>query len=121
MQWLQGPNQSNIYNLNNVRREAYRHFRSKWKEYLQAKIHKLGPNSKIKKIRDFQRGINDFKKGYQPRTNTIKEKGDLITDSYSILDRWRNHLSQQLNVHGADDRQTEIHKAKSLVSEPSVF
>jgi hypothetical protein len=32
MQWLQNPNQSNVYNLNNVRREARRHFRNKKKE-----------------------------------------------------------------------------------------
>jgi hypothetical protein len=31
-------------------------------------------------------GINDFKKGYQPRTNIVKdEKGDLFTDSHSIF------------------------------------
>ena len=29
MQWLQEPNQSNVDNLNNVRREANRHFRKK--------------------------------------------------------------------------------------------
>jgi hypothetical protein len=29
MQWLQNPNQSNVGNLNNVRREATRHFRKK--------------------------------------------------------------------------------------------
>jgi hypothetical protein len=38
MQWLQNPNQSNVDNLNNVRREASRHFRKKKKEYLKAKI-----------------------------------------------------------------------------------
>jgi len=27
MQWVQDPNQSNVGNLNNVRREARRHFR----------------------------------------------------------------------------------------------
>ena len=27
---------------------------------------------KIKNIRDFYRGINDFKRGYQPRTNVVK-------------------------------------------------
>jgi hypothetical protein len=26
MQWLQDPNQSNVHNLNNVRREGSRHF-----------------------------------------------------------------------------------------------
>jgi hypothetical protein len=45
-------------------------------------------NSKIKKIRDLYRGINDLKKGYQPITNIVKdEKGDLVTDIYSILVR----------------------------------
>jgi len=29
MQWLQNPSQINVDNLNNVRREARRHFRNK--------------------------------------------------------------------------------------------
>jgi mannose/fructose/N-acetylgalactosamine-specific phosphotransferase system component IID len=38
--------------------------------------------------------IIDFKKGYQPGTNIIKdEKGGLVTDFHSILARWRNDLS----------------------------
>ena len=74
-------------------------------------------------IRDLYRGINDFKKGYQPRTCIVKdEKGDLVADSYSIMTRWRNYFSQLLNVHGAKDvRQAEIHTAEPLVPEPSVF
>jgi len=44
-------------------------------------------------------GISDFKKGYQLRTNIVRnEKGDLVTDSHSILARWRNHFSQLLIV-----------------------
>jgi DNA topoisomerase VI subunit A len=66
MQWLQNPNQTNVDNLNNVRREASRHFRKKLKEYFKAKIKELETNSKNKNIRDLYRGINDFKKGYQP-------------------------------------------------------
>jgi hypothetical protein len=54
--------------MNNVRREASRHFRNKKKACLKAKIEELETNSKINNIRDFYRGINDFKKGYQPRT-----------------------------------------------------
>ena len=30
------------------------------------------------------------------------EKGDFVTDSYSILARWRNLFSQLLNVHGVN-------------------
>jgi len=36
MHSLQNPNQSRVDILNNVRREANRHFRSKNKEYLKA-------------------------------------------------------------------------------------
>jgi len=40
----------------------------------------------------------------------------------SIMDRWRKHFSQLLNVCGVSDvRQTEIHTAESLVPEPSAF
>ena len=69
------------------------------------------------------RGISDFKKGYQPRTNIIKdEKDDLVVDSHSILARWRNDFSQLLNVHEVNDvRQIEIHTAEPLVPEPSAF
>jgi len=66
---------------------------------LKDKIEELEITSKIKYIRDLYRGINDLKKPYQPRTNIIKnEKSDLVTDSHSILARWRNHLFQILNV-----------------------
>jgi len=57
------------------------------------------------------RGISDFKKDYQPITNTLKdEKSNLFTDSHSILARRRNHFPQLLNVHEANDvRQTDIY------------
>ena len=41
MQWVQGPSQSDVDNLNNIRREASRHFRNKKKEYLKAEIDEL--------------------------------------------------------------------------------
>jgi hypothetical protein len=49
LQWLQDPNQSNLDYLNNVRREASRHFRNRKKEYLKAKLmnFKLNVRSKI--------------------------------------------------------------------------
>ena len=97
LQWVQDPSQRNVDKLNNVRREASRHFRNKKKAYLKAKIEDLETNSKIKNIRDLYRGISYFKKGYQPRTNIVKdETGDLVTGSYSILARWRDCFSQLL-------------------------
>jgi len=65
------PSQSIVDNLNNVRREASRHFGG-GKLYLKAKIEELESNIKIKIIRDLYRGIGDFKTGYQPGTNIVK-------------------------------------------------
>ena len=75
------------------------------------------------------RGIIVFKKGYQPRSNRVKnEKDDLVTDYHSILTRWRNQFSHLFNVCGISDvRQTDrhtdtdIHTAAPLVPEPSTF
>jgi len=110
-------NQSNVDNLNNLRRDAIRHLKNKKKMYWKFKIDELETNSKIKNIQDLCRGINGFKKGYQPRTNIVRdEKGDLVTDCHSIVARWRNHFSQLFNVHGVSDvRQTERHTAEPQV------
>jgi hypothetical protein len=55
IQRLQDPNRSNIDNLNNVRREASRHFRNRTKEYLKAKVNELETSSKTKNI--YQRHV----------------------------------------------------------------
>ena len=74
MKWIRDPSQSNVDNLNNVRHEVSRYFRIKKKAYLTAKIEELETNNKIQNIRDLYRGINDFKKGYQPRCNIVRER-----------------------------------------------
>ena len=121
MQWIQDSSQSNADILNNVRLKVSRHFRNKKKAYLGAKIKELETNSKIRNIRDLYRDIGDFKKGYQPRCNIVKdEKGDLVADYHSIVARWRNYFSQLFNMHGVKDvGQAEIHTAQPLVPDPS--
>ena len=58
---------------------------------MKAKIEELENNNKKKNIRDLYLDINDFKKGYQPRTDIVKdEKGDLVMDSHRILARCGN-------------------------------
>ena len=118
MQWIRDPSRSNVDNLNNVRG-----FRNKKKAYLKAKIEELETNSKFNNVRDLCRGINDFKKGYQPRTIIVKdEKGELVADHHSFMAMWRNYFSHLLNVHGDNDvRQAEIHTVEPLVPEPSAF
>jgi hypothetical protein len=70
-------------------------------------------NSKNKNIGDLYRGINEFKRGYQPQSNLVKdENGYLLPDSDNIFNRWKNYYSQLLNVR---IRQIEIHTAEPLV------
>ena len=52
MQWIQDTSRSNVDNLNNIRRDADRHFRKKKKKaYLKVKIEELENNSKINNVR----------------------------------------------------------------------
>jgi flagellar basal body rod protein FlgC len=78
LHWLQDPSEINLDNLNNIRRETRRHFRNKKREYLKDKIDELATNSKNKNIRDLYRGTNDFKRGYQPRSNLVNDENGLV-------------------------------------------
>jgi hypothetical protein len=68
----------------------------------------------------YYRGINEFKRGYQPRNNLEKDENcDLLENSHNIWNSWKN-FSQLLNVHNVIEvRQIEVHMAESLVPGPS--
>jgi hypothetical protein len=68
-----------------LRQEASRHFWNTKREYLKEKINELKSNSNDENIREVYRGINKFKKCYQPRTNFVKnERGDLNVGPHKI-------------------------------------
>jgi hypothetical protein len=89
---------------------------------LKDKINELESNNKNKNIKDLYRGIYEFKKGYQPRSNIIKdEKGDLLLDPHKIVNRWMNYFWQLLNVQQVGGiRQTEIQTAEPFMPEPGI-
>jgi hypothetical protein len=94
LQWLQEPSEINGDNLNTIRCESSRNFRNKKREYLRDKIHALATNCKNKTLETLYGGINDFKRGYQPKSNLMKdENGNLRGDSHNILSRWKNYFS----------------------------
>jgi hypothetical protein len=96
--------QVNKVNLSDVRRETSRHFRNKKREYLKDKINEIELNSKSRNIRYLYRGITEFKKGYQSRTNLVKdERGDHLVDPQKILTRWKNYFCQLLNEQRVGD------------------
>jgi hypothetical protein len=83
------------------------------------KISELVMNSMNKNIRDLHRGINEFRRRYQPRSNLVKdENSDLLADSYNILNGWKNCFYQLLIVYRVSEvRQIEIHKPDPSPSE----
>jgi hypothetical protein len=49
-------------------------------------IHKMN-------VRNVYMGINEFRKGYKPKINLVKdEKGGLLADCHSILSGWSNNF-----------------------------
>jgi hypothetical protein len=92
---------------------------NKKREYLKDKINELESNRKNNNIRKFYRGINEFNKGYQPRSNLAKnERGALLADHNKILNRWKDYFCELLNDHGVGGvRETEIHTAEPFVPE----
>jgi len=73
---------------------------NKKKQYVKAKIDELETNTKIKNIRDLYRGISDFKGGYQPRTNIVKDgKGNLVTDSHNFFRLGGGTISVSCSMH----------------------
>jgi hypothetical protein len=68
------------------------------------------------------RGINEFKKGYQPRINIIKdENGNLLVHELCVLNRWENVSNKVLNIQGVHEVwQMDERTARPLLSEPSL-
>jgi hypothetical protein len=60
---LRNSSQINGENLQNLRRETSRTFRSKKREYVKGKINELETNNKNKNIRDLYRDINECEMG----------------------------------------------------------
>ena len=78
-----------------------------------------------KKIRDFCRGEQGFRKGNQPRSNLLKVENVVRpVDAHSIVIKCKNHCCKLLNVlvHPTNDfTWTDIHNAQPLVKKFSSF
>jgi hypothetical protein len=89
---------------------------------LKGKINELESNSTNKNIRELHRVINKFKKGYEPRTNLVKdEKGDLLADAHRFVNRWINYFCKLLNVQrwwvlGRQKCRQQSHLCQSIAS-----
>jgi hypothetical protein len=87
---------------------------------LKEEINELEANSEHKDMRGLYRDVNEFKKGYNPRNDLVKdERGNLLADSHKILKRWKDHFCQLMNVHWAGGvRQSEMHTVEPSLPDP---
>jgi hypothetical protein len=51
------------------------------------------------------RGINKFKTDYKPRSNLVIDGNDLLSDFYSILNRYRNYFCEVSNTQDVRKRE----------------
>jgi hypothetical protein len=52
------------------------------------------------KLKMIYRVINEFKKGYQPRINIIKDENrNLLGDPQNVLNRWKHFFAHLINAH----------------------
>ena len=60
------------------------------------------------------KGINEFKKGYQPRAYVIKKHdGTIVADTTCILSRWEQFCSNLLNINQSTSLEgSELHTAE---------
>ena len=90
---------------------------------MKGKLSEIETNSKNKNIRDLYIEIKEFKKGYQARVNVLKNGNEeLLSDSNSILNRWKDYFSQLLNVHKDNDvGEIKIQTAEPFISDPTLL
>ena len=93
-------------------------FRKKKRGYMKVKVNKLEENSQNKNILVMYKGINEFKKGYQPRAYVIKKHdGTIVADTTSILSRWEQFFSNLLNIN-----QSTSHEGSEIyIAEPDIL
>ena len=52
---------------------------------MKVKIEELEINSNTNNVRDLYRSINDFKKGYQPRTTIVNDEKEIWWQTPTVL------------------------------------
>jgi hypothetical protein len=70
-------------------------------EYSKVKIKELKTESENRNIEGLYK--NEFKNRSEPIANLVKDATcNLNSDSHIVLNRWKNHISLLLNVHGVN-------------------
>ena len=100
--------------------------RRKRREWEKKKIVEIEENGRKRDVREMYKGINSVKKGFQSRSNVVRdENGDLTADREGVLNRWKRYFEQLLNVHrnqggSNDDEDSNSETDEREMDEPSL-
>lgn len=84
------------------RRAANRIIRKKKRRYLNI-ILKSEEDFRKNNLREAYKGINFFKKGFQPKSNLCKaQNGELLTEKERIMERWKEYFQEHLNPNSQE-------------------
>ena len=85
--WLQNPNDQTAEDFTNIRHDTCRTLKRKKRNYMKVKVNTHEENSKTVNG-EIYKGINEFKKGYQPHAYIIKKHdGTIVADTSNILNK----------------------------------
>ena len=78
-------------------------------------------NSRENNPREIYKGINSIQKGFQSRSQLMKdENGNIIAVESELIDRWEKFFSELLNVSSdPTEAESDIHTAEIDVEKPS--
>ena len=97
--WLQNPNDQTAEYFSNVRLVTCRMFRENKRHYMKANVNKLEENSKNTNIREMYKGINEFKKGYQPRAYVIIRRIDQPSTTYLAFGKYLKRSGKTIRTY----------------------
>lgn len=101
--------------------EAYRLLRRKKREHLNREIQFLESLNHNGNIREFYRNIKVHRKGFQTRTNKIRDNnGQLLGDTDGIIRRWKDYFQNLLNKPPIPQtRQNTYQRVEPLIEAPT--
>lgn len=85
--------------LQGVEKERKANAQRKKKEHDNKKLKELESLQNQHEARKFYQSINNGRKDFKPRINTVKDyEGIIIRDKCNIIDRWREYFSEMLII-----------------------
>lgn len=96
---LQNPNDPDLrQSMIDTRKATKKIIRQKKREFINTELDIIEQDRREGRIRKHYLGINKIKKGYQPRSQMIKDvDGKLLTNPNEVVKRWKEHFEQLLN------------------------